>query len=352
MNLVKFLRKNLKGTPIQKFVQKVENFCAFNLPGVYNFLWRLHNQVKITDCGKNILVEMEDSPPVLRPKKKFDYSISLPLNFDFEISERKVAAVLHIFYPELADELKKFLQNIPGKVDVYISTVSEEKKIELEKIFSDFGKGKVFVKVFENRGRDIAPAFVGFKDIYKNYDLCVHLHSKKSPHAADRLFGWRDYLYENLLGSEEIVRGIFKIAENPKVGIIFPQYFTQIRISVNWGENFFAAKDFLSKLNIELADNPVLEFPAGSMFWFKPDALTPIFESGIDFEDFPPELGQTDGTFAHAIERSFLFIARSKNFFWIKTCSREKDNGQTPALKSNSQKDFEENIEKILNSQN
>ena len=344
MNVIQFLRKNLKNTPVQKFVQKIEDFCALNLPSIYNFLWKLHNQVKITDCGENILVEMENSPPVLRRKKNFDYSISLPMNFDFELSEKKVAAVLHIFYPELAEDLKKLLRNIPGKVDVYISTVTEEKKIALEKIFSDFDKGKVVIKVFENRGRDIAPAFVGFKEIYKNYDICLHLHSKKSPHASNRLFGWRDYLYNNLLGSEEIVRGIFKIAENPKVGIIFPQYFTQIRLSINGGKNFPAVKKFLSRLNIELDDKTLLEFPAGSMFWFKPAAILPILESGITFEDFPPELGQTDGTFAHAIERSFLFVAKAQGFFGIKICSQENLNGQTPILKSNSQAEFEKNI--------
>ena len=351
MNLVRFLRKNLKGTLIQKFVQKVENFCAFNLPSVYTYLWKIHNEVKIKDCGKNILIEMQNSPPVLRQKKQFDYSISMPLNFETDFTEKKVAAVVHIFYPELAAEIKKLLQNILGKVDVYISTVSAEKKSELEKIFSDFDKGKVTVKIFENRGRDIASAFVGFKEIYKNYDLCVHLHSKKSPHAASRLFGWRDYLYQNLLGSEKIVRGIFKIMENPKVGIVFPQYFTQIRISINWGENFFEVKNFLSRLQIEIDDIPVLEFPAGSMFWFKPAALSPLLNSGITFSDFPEELGQTDGTLAHAIERSFLFIARSAGFSWIKICTREKDNGATPVLKSDSQVELEKNILHCLQSQ-
>ena len=344
MNLVRFLRKNLKGTPIQKLMQKVENFCAFNLPGVYAYLWKLHNEVKIKDCGKNILIEMPNSQPVLRPKKEFDYSISLPLNFETDFAEKKIAAVIHIFYPELAEEIKKLLQNIPCKVDVYISTVSEEKKSAIEEKFYDFDKGKVVVKIFENRGRDIAPAFVGFKDIYKNYNLCVHLHSKKSPHAASRLFGWRDYLYHNLLGSEKIVRGIFQIMENPKVGIIFPQYFTQIRISINWGENFFAVKNFLSQLGIELEETPILEFPAGSMFWFKPAALSPLFESNVTFANFPEELGQTDGTIAHAIERSFLFIAKSAGFYWIKTCSIEKDNGATPVLKSDSQIELEKNI--------
>ena len=351
MNIENFLRRKVEGTLLQKIFRRFKDFIALNFPSLYEKIWRFRKKVKVTDCGEKILLEMKNSPPVLRPKKDFDFSISLPLNFETDFTEKKIAAVVHIFYPELAAEIKKLLQNIPGKVDVYISTVSAEKKSELEKIFSDFDKGKVTVKIFENRGRDIAPAFVGFKEIYKNYDLCVHLHSKKSPHAASRLFGWRDYLYDNLLGSEKIVRGIFKIMDNPKVGIIFPQYFTHIRLSINWGENFFEVKNFLSRLKIAIDDVPVLEFPAGSMFWFKPAALSPLLNSGITFSDFPEELGQTDGTLAHAIERSFLFIARSAGFSWIKICTHEKDNGATPVLKSDSQVELEKNILRCLQSQ-
>ena len=168
-----------------------------------------------------------------------------------------------------------------------------------ETIFADFDKGKTVVKVFENRGRDIAPAFVGFKDIYQNYDLCLHLHSKKSPHASNRLFGWGGYLYNNLLGSEKIVRGIFKIMENEKIGVVFPQYFTHIRLSRHWGENYLITKNLLSRLNIQVSNANLIEFPSGSMFWFKPAALAPLFESDINFSDFPEESGQIDGTFAH-----------------------------------------------------
>ena len=83
------------------------------------------------------------------------------------------------------------------------------------------------------------------------------------------------------------------------------------------------------------------------MFWFKPAALKPIFESGITFEDFPEESGQTDGTFAHAIERAFLYVAESENFSWIKICTQPKLNGDTPILKSDTPQELNENIKKV-----
>lgn len=328
------------------FVRPVADFFAVHFPNFYESVYNFAYRAVFIDNGEMFLVKMKDRTDCFRVKKNFDFSIALPLKFEYNIHEKKVAAVIHIFYPELAKKIKNLLYNIPCKVDVYISTVNETKKFEIEKIFADFGKGNVVVKIFENRGRDIAPAFVGFRDIYKNYDLCVHIHSKKSPHASGRLFGWRDYLYHNLLGSKEIVRGIFRIMDNENVGIVFPQYFTQIRLSINWGKNYELTKKYLSQLRIEIDNYNLIEFPAGSMFWFKPAALAPLINSDISFSDFPEEYGQTDGTFAHVIERSFLYIAESAGFSWIKVCSQKDAVSKCPVLESYSESELNENIKK------
>ena len=332
------------------FRDRARDFVALRYPNFYEKIYNRHTKTQMLDCGEFLKIRRKNRTDFFCVKKEFDFSLALPLNFDFELAEKKIAAVIHIFYPELAEEIKKLLLNIPCKVDIYISTVSEEKKYALEKIFSDFDKGKVIVKVFDNRGRDIAPAFIGFKNIYRNYDLCLHLHSKKSPHASNRLFGWRDYLYDNLLGSEKIIRGIFKIMENEKIGVVFPQYFTHIRLSRHWGENYLITKNLLNRLNIEITNENLIEFPSGSMFWFKPAALAPLLESDINFEDFPPELGQIDGTFAHGIERAFLYIAESAGFSWIKTCTKKKDAANTPVLESSTQEELDDNIKKIRRS--
>ncbi|MBR4152956.1 MAG: hypothetical protein IKT98_08370 [Selenomonadaceae bacterium] len=319
------------------------DFCAANCPALYEFIfYHVYHSTRREDLGDVFFVRISGGEDFIQLKREKDFALKIPLDFPIAPVEFKIAAVVHIFYPELAAEMKNLLLNISCAVDVYISTDLPEKKLAIENAFADFDKGKVTIKIFPNRGRDIAAAFVGFREIYKNYDVCVHLHSKKSPHAKNRLADWRNHLYKNLLGSPEIVSGILQILSNEKVGAVFPQYFNPIRVFINWGANYLLAKNFLRGLGIEIDNRNLIEFPAGSMFWFKTKALAPLFESNLTFDDFPDELGQVDGTLAHAIERTFLFIVESSGFIWAKV----DDDG----LKSSSASEHGENILKAWHS--
>ncbi|MBQ6131585.1 MAG: hypothetical protein IJL12_04515 [Selenomonadaceae bacterium] len=335
----------------KNFVHPFEEFCAIHRPEIYEFIYYdLRLKAKREDCGDAFFMQVECMENFVRLKRGKDFALKVPLNFTALPVNFKVAAVVHIFYPELAAELKNLLLNIPCAVDVFISTTSPEKKSAIKKVFSDFDKGSVTIKIFDNRGRDIAAAFVGFREIYSGYDVCVHIHSKKSPHAEKILRGWRDHLYKNLLGSPEIVGGILKILADEKVGVVFPQYFDSIRVSINWGENYHATKNFLRGLGIEISHRNLLEFPAGSMFWFKPKALVPLLDSRLTFDDFPEERGQIDGTLAHVIERAFLFVVEAAGFTWIKVDSDEKFFRTTPLLKSRSQAELTANMERARRS--
>ena len=143
------------------------------------------------------IVKMYGCVDSLRLAEEFDYALKLPFPFVVPRHNFRIAAVVHIFYPELIDEIIKALNNIPGSVDIYISTDTAVKKAKIEAAFADFANGDVTVKIFPNRGRDIAPTFVGFADIYENYDVAVHIHSKKSAHDADKLANWCEYLYKS-----------------------------------------------------------------------------------------------------------------------------------------------------------
>lgn len=55
-------------------------------------------------------------------------------------------------------------------------------------------------------------------------------------------------------------------------------------------------------------------FPAGSMFWFKPPALTPLLGLNLGDDDFSPENDEVDGTLAHVVERLFTVAAEKSGY--------------------------------------
>jgi hypothetical protein len=76
-------------------------------------------------------------------------------------------------------------------------------------------------------------------------------------------------------------------------------------------------------MGIELNKNLVLEFPSGSMFWGRSAALRKLLDLHLQFSDFPDEVGQIDGTPAHAIERIMLMVAEASGYEWLKAVRRD-----------------------------
>ena len=54
--------------------------------------------------------------------------------------------------------------------------------------------------------------------------------------------------------------------------------------------------------------------PYGTMFWYRPEALKPLFDLNLTEQDFPEEPLPVDGTIAHAIERLPVYIAWSQGY--------------------------------------
>jgi O-antigen biosynthesis protein len=267
----------------------------------------------------NSLYAALDAVPSVRTKTACDYALSVPFDFDLDIAKPSVIAVIaHVYYTELLVSMLGYIRNIPFKYKIFISTDTRQKKSEIEAILSAELVTDFEVRVFPNRGRDIAPFIVGFDDVLRKHEFFVHIHSKKSPHGGDPLASWGAYLMNNLMGSEDIVRSIMHLLSNPKIGIVFPQHFFPLRYYLNWGYNFDLAADLLARCGFQLDNNKLLEFPSGSMFWGRRDALLPLLNLKLTFDDFPEEAGQIDGTLAHAIERIILYICELADYRWAK----------------------------------
>ncbi len=262
--------------------------------------------------------------PSRRPFNEDDFAIEIPLGYTPPSYQGgPIAVVIHAFYPEALEALLGAIRNVPGRIDLFISTDTQEKGAQIADLCRSWDRGALEIAVTPNRGRDIAPKLIAFRNVYARYDLFLHLHTKKSPHGGAPLSRWRDHLVDNLIGSPEIVAGILSLFRDERLGVVFPQHLVEIRGILNWGYNYDLARGLARRMGVAIDKNRVLEFPSGSMFWARSAAIRPLLDLHLTFEDFPEEDGSVDGTLAHAIERCVLISAEAAHFEWLKVQRRE-----------------------------
>lgn len=239
----------------------------------------------------------------------------------------KVAVLAHFFYPDLFDELLSYLQNFPFSFDFMISTSSDENAAVLRnKIYgSKLPVEKLVIRVVVNRGRDIGPWLTSFNDLQEQYDLILKIHSKKSGKIPEMLpYEWGRHIYDSLMGSPAEIRNIVSAFERePQLGIVFPAYppVLQVLDLAPWFAgpdpdlmNFWIKRCCKGHLPPEEPGIPM--FPAGTMFWYRPKALSSLFHCNFSLEEFPPEPFPADGSKAHGLERAIPYIAQGNGYYF------------------------------------
>ncbi|MGK8638262.1 rhamnan synthesis F family protein [Brucella anthropi] len=260
-------------------------------------------------------------------------NVNRPIHIPYSKSENgirfdRAAVVAHIFYPEMTAEIIQYLKNIPIPFGLFISTDTEEKKAYINGVMANSGLELVEfeIRVMPNRGRDIAPKYVGFRDVYERYEAFLHIHSKKSAYNEELGTIWRQHLFAHLIGSREIAQTNLEILSTGNVGIVYPDHLRQIKKHIDWGYDFPIVKALLERIGVTITLNTVLEFPSGSMFWARTEAIQRILDLNLDFTDFPKENSQIDGTLAHAIERALLFFVEGAGQSWTRVSIRPPKN--------------------------
>ena len=247
----------------------------------------------------------------------------IKINHTYFNSKSIVAIQVHLYYDDLIEEIVNKTNNIPIYFDLYVSTDSLYKKNKIIDYIKNNSKSKnVEILVVENKGRDVIPLLIQMKNKVKKYKYICHIHTKKSL-FIDIGENWRNYLYNNLLGNENIISEILSEFENKdKLGFSFPENYYKALLL--FGEKlsnknkelmkYLLNKLFKFKLNI----GSKIEFPIGNMFWARVNSIYQIFNE--DFKDeIPKELGQKDGTIMHAIERIWLYLVKLNGFYYQKT---------------------------------
>lgn len=234
------------------------------------------------------------------------------------------ALFMHIYDHTMAPELAGYASSLPQEADVFISTVSEEKKAAIEKAFAAL-PNRVEIRVLPNRGRDVSALLSSFRDVVMNYDVACVTHDKKTGYLKPQTVGegFAYMGYENILGGKTFVAQTLQaFARDPFLGLLYapdPSHADfATHVGLEWGENFEATRALAEelKLHVPMDERHPAMAPYGSSFWFRTAAMKPLFDREWTYEDFPAEpFSATDGSILHAVERIYPYCAQQAGFY-------------------------------------
>ncbi|CAN7443504.1 rhamnan synthesis F family protein [Paraburkholderia hospita] len=216
----------------------------------------------------------------------------------------RTAVHIHAFYPDLLGDIVRRLTGNELRADLFVSVPSAAIAAECENVLSSYRAGSRTIRVVPNSGRDIGPFVTEFSAELLQYDVIGHFHTKKSVHVdpnSNLVPNWVNHLMETLLGGQhraaEAVVSAF--AHDPKLGLVF----ADDPHLIGWDKNLPFAKPLAQRLGLSVLPEQFFSFPVGTMFWARPAALKALFESGLQWDDYPAEPLPIDGSMLHALER-------------------------------------------------
>lgn len=228
----------------------------------------------------------------------------------------KAGVMAHVFYADLIEEFAQNLEHIPLPFVLMVSVIDDDARRRAEARFSRLQQvSALHVRIVPNRGRDIAPMLVTFREEILALDVVCHIHTKKSLYTGSEQSDWRRYLLQSLLGTRERVSWILGMFQAmPELGMVYPESFRSVSLAAHtWLSNVERARQIGDRIGMAIDPCEYLDFPAGSMFWARVDALRPLFELGLTITSFPEEARQNDGTLQHAMERLLAQVVRHGN---------------------------------------
>ena len=226
----------------------------------------------------------------------------------------------HFHYTDNVDEFLQALKANTARVDLFLTTTGEAAADRLRRAVEAYASGAAFVEVTPNLGRDIGPFLQLLGGGLQGYDVVGHVHGKRSIHTLDydAEFGnrWRDFLWRQLIGPSVPVVDVVlaEFAADPQLGLVFPEN----EQFIGWEKNRESAAALAPRLKLETLPEHI-EFPAGTMFWVRPQALAALLEAGLKPEDYPPEPLPEDGTMLHALERMLPIVVQDAGFRYATT---------------------------------
>lgn len=248
-------------------------------------------------------------------------SIGYNIDGDFdELSRGKtpICVLVHLYYPDMWDELRAYINNIDVDFDIYVNFVeSTWMPATINQVREDFPHAKI--KISPNEGRDIGGFFSLLKDInFSKYVAFTLLHSKKSPHVTrDYAAMWKKSLLGAILGSREMVReNVAAFLTDEEIGII-----GSIRTRHVGLENNKEGMRRLFEIYGIDAENEECEYVSGTMMMVRSEVMKAVYMPLADHAfvngDNKGLEHHMDGQIEHSVERIFGNVMRQLRYRFL-----------------------------------
>ncbi len=266
------------------------------------------------------------SPPILQPTPFADYlRQGCPVGpWDFPVIRPGVlpenwrpalrtALHIHAYYPDMLVDMIDRLHLNRTRPDLFISVPGAAQQAQAADLLADYQGRVQAIEIVPNRGRDIGPFISTFgAQLARDYDLIGHIHTKRSPHADRQVIErWRVFLMENLLGGSQggamLDQIVAQMAAHPQWGMAF----ADDPLLLGWDGNLQCAQLLAQWMGVANLPQQFL-FPAGTMFWLRPQVLQPFLDLGLQYDDYPDEPLPVDGSVLHALERLFGAVPQAQ----------------------------------------
>lgn len=240
---------------------------------------------------------------------------------DYDVSKPpRVAAIVHIFYEDMTQELLDRLDLLPVDYDLYVTTTDAQKAAVIEAAINAHPGDRVRrseVRILpSNRGRDLSAYFVACRDIAgsADYDLIVKIHSKKTVQSAPNIGSYfKGQQLENLLSSAAYAANVLGLFQRePGLGMVFPPtvHIGHPTLGGAWFENREKAEEVNAELGIRVPLDDVSPLaPMGAMWICRPAALKLMTDHEWAYDDYALETDHRDGSLAHVQERIVTYAA-------------------------------------------
>lgn len=211
------------------------------------------------------------------------------------------AVHVHAWYLETLPEVLSALRDAALDWTIVVTT-PEHQLDQVRRALLDHGLQGDVIAV-ENHGRDILPFLqVAERLMQADHDVVLKLHTKRSTHRnnGDQ---WRQELLQRLIQDGRAARIHAVFQADPGLGMVVAEGHL-LPVADFVGGNGPALTRLQTRLGLR---KPIdaSQFGAGSMGWWRLQALRPLLDAHLYRSDFDSEQGQVDGTLAHAIERAF-----------------------------------------------